>query len=259
MQLILAATYFYSGIQKLNPAFVPVFWQGMILKNLLQVKPEVLKLPAILLTGYSMPWIEAIGGVLLLFNSTCKLGAKLMLGMHFMILLVIGPQALNYNKVVWSWNILMMCYLYLIFLHNKDSKKWGGALFYSYSLNLPIIILWAGIPALNFVNLWPNFLSFSLYSCKSKEMIVCINDDKTATNELSQFFEKDDSKYQEGPEMHIIKVNNWTLNELNITPYPEESSYYKVSKAFLEKYPMSGARFYTYNLPYDVKRLKELK
>lgn len=257
MQLILAATYFYSGLQKLNPAFLPVFWQGMILKSLLQVKPEVLNLPAILFTGNSIPWFEAIGGVLLLFNSTSKLGAKLMIAMHVLILLIIGPQALNYNKVVWSWNVFMVTYLYLIFLHNKEDKR-PLSLFYSPSFNLPIIVLCAVIPILNFVNLWPNFFSFSLYSCKSKEMIICINDDKTTTNELSQFFEKNDSRF-EGNEMNIIKVNSWALNELSITPYPEESAYIKLSKKFLKNYPNSGARFYVYNLPYDVKRLKELK
>ena len=258
MQLILAATYFYSGIQKLNPAFVPVFWEGMVLKNLLKVQPQVLKLPAILLTGHSIPWIETLGGLLLLFNKTNRFGAILMIATHVLILLIIGPQALNYNKVIWIWNVVMIFYLYLLFIHNKESKK-GLSLLLLPSINLPVIILWTVMPAFNFINMWPNYLSFSLYSCKSKEMIICINNYKATINELNQHFEKDDSRYSIDDEMCIIKVNNWTLGEMNISPYPEESCYRKVMDAFKKKYPASEARFYEYDVPYSIEGLKELK
>ena len=238
--VLLACTYIYSGIAKLNTQFVTVFWQMNVLHTLLHLPMHITRNPLVHRMGYALPITELVGGVLLLIKRFRRLGVVLLILMHLFNLVVLGPFALNYNSSVWSWNVVMIAYLYLIGFR-LNTIQFNSIITKKSIHNLPMIVLIVVMPAFNFVDLWPHFLSFSLYSYKAKQLEITVNEN-TATNELKPYFEKK-SPNDSINTRHII-LHNWAMSEMNTPPFPEEGYYKKMKVAFMNKYPNAGARFY---------------
>jgi hypothetical protein len=141
--------------------------------------------------------------------------------MHAMLLIVLGPLGLNTNSVVWPWNALMPILALVAFLRNDDpilAETW-------HSVTGKIMVALVGIfPALSFVGLWDSYLSASLYSGKTTEAVILL--DEEGASEVP-------------PEIqgHIIRtsgkigleITGWSIAELNVPPYPEVRVYEQVA------------------------------
>jgi len=260
LHLMLIATYIYSGIHKFNHRFIIVFWKNTILSHLLYLPPSISNAPILARAGYLLPFIETMGGLMLLFKRTQQSGAILLIIMHIMILAIIGPFGTNYNMSVWPWNILMIAYLFFIFLWHKPKENLS-AILHKPKLNILSITLWGLMPAFNFIGLWPHYLSFGLYSAKTKDIMITVQDDKKVLNDLSPYFEKE-KHYENCTEcnnVHLIRLNNWAFAEMNTAPYPDDKAYRNIMVLFKKKYPASNARVYEFYMPYKVSELKEIK
>jgi hypothetical protein len=260
LHLLLIATYIYSGIHKFNREFITIFWQNTILEHLLYLPPNISNAPLLARTGYLLPLIETMGGLMLLFKRVQQSGAIMLILMHIVILAIIGPLGTNYNASVWPWNILMIAYLFFIFLWYKPKEN-ILSIFDKPRSNFLIIALMVLMPAFNFIGLWPLYLSFGLYSGKAKLIIITVEDDKKVLNDLSSFFEKenDDENCTECNNVHLIRLSNWAFKEMNTAPYPDDKAYRNIMLIFKKKYPASNARFYEFHIPYKASELKEIK
>lgn len=76
------------------------------------------------LTGFVIPLIEIMGAMLLLFASTQKKGAAILIATHVFNLIFLGPLGINYNKVVWPWNAVMIVLLAAIYIKNDVKINW---------------------------------------------------------------------------------------------------------------------------------------
>jgi hypothetical protein len=113
--LLLSFTYIYSGLHKFNTGFLESNWGNLILKNIFGIEMLWKQNDLLYYGGYLIPFFETVFGLLLLFLKNKKNPIILLIFMHIGILLMLGPLGVNYNEVVWPWNILMPIFLYLIY------------------------------------------------------------------------------------------------------------------------------------------------
>lgn len=170
LRLIVLSVYFWSGVSKFNARFIGTA-MPQILEHLLPatvfgiVRHFVVAIPAI-------EMLIAIGLLLDRFRTLSVLGA---LAMHVSILLMIGPWGLDYNRVVWPWNLAMMAWVVLLFWKQRrvsitDILGWGAPLFQRF-----VLFFCTVCPGLAFIGLWHPNLSFRLYSGTESLAVVLLS------------------------------------------------------------------------------------
>jgi len=244
--IMLATVYFYSGLHKFNEGFVNNVWETLFLKRYLKIHGLPYQSHWLHFTGFIFPVIECLAGICLLFTKTKKIAAVTLIAMHLIILIVIGPLGIHYNKIVWPWNAAMIFYLYLIFI--KGESNLSGLFILMDMRNKIILACWAILPAFNFIGLWDNYLSWNIYSSSLPNMLVCIKDTSTA-NALGSFVNNNDPlKICNGDA--LLNIQRWAMKEMSVPPYPEERVYEKIKKHWIRNYPLSNATFIIYYYPF---------
>lgn len=210
-RLIVAATYFWSGLQKANASFTQDTYPWLI-------EPLTGWLPdwagsTLLSEAYAVPMIEAAIGVGLLtrrFRKPAVIGA---LTMHAFIMLCVGPLGHDWNSVVWPWNFAMPAFVLILFWKPPDDPSPstilspGRNLSPGTALRAAVLVLFAIMPLFNFFGLWHSYLSSSLYS---------------GTNKQGYVLEWD------GSEWRSTRIGDLSTKELNTPAYPEESIFENV-------------------------------
>jgi len=239
--VVLVFTDFYSGLGKLNGSFLRTFWSPVILKTFLGVPLNISREHYLYYSGYFLGFFELITGAILMFSKTQKVAAKALILMHLFILVLLGPWGLNYNTVVWPWNIAMIMYLYIIFLKRDAGTFILKPVFKGW--NKLVIIAWGILPALHFIGYWDGFLSASVYSGKSPKMIICIQD-VSKCKQLQVFCKNYGNKFCDGKKN--IELQDWAINETNVIPNPEIRVYKILQKKLEKQYPSAGLQFHIY-------------
>jgi uncharacterized membrane protein YphA (DoxX/SURF4 family) len=243
-RLTLAATYFYSGVQKLNYQFATdVFpWMVTPLKRMIHLD----------LSSWGGKWeaglavcaaaTEALAGILLLFPRTRRPAALFLICMHGFILVMIGPSGYRWNMVIWPWNCAMMLALFTLFVR-KDAMSWHAPRLTKQewwretvsrrSVMTPAILVACGImPAFNFIDRWDSYPSFSLYSgstCKSEIEIDPVDYERMPAAARTAI-DRDTGN---------VDLIAWSTGELGAMPYPEHRIAMNVA-ASLAKRARSG-------------------
>jgi hypothetical protein len=236
--LILISTYFYSGFGKLNPGFLNNVWGYMILKLFLKIPVSIASQYWVHYSGYLLALFELCAGLGLLFTRTQKAAAITLITMHLLLLVLLGPFGLNYNKVVWPWNIAMPFFLYLIFLGNAKTKPDFRLVLQGW--NRLIFIFLAILPAFHFLGYWDAALSSNMYSGNSPGMAICIQD-TTQCSDLKPFYSpyKNNKKGCTGEA--AIWLQDWAILETNVSAYAELRVYNIIQRKLQKQYP--GANF----------------
>ncbi|MDB4920567.1 MAG: hypothetical protein JWQ54_2550 [Mucilaginibacter sp.] len=238
---ILAFTYFYSGLGKLNGSFLQTIWFQIILKSFLKIPSNIAGWHYLYYAGCLAGLLELIAGAGLVFSKTKKIAAIALILMHLFILLLLGPLGLSYNAIVWPWNMVMIVYLYLIFI--KKQERVIAPKFIFQGWNKLIFVVWGILPALHFVGYWDGFLSSSMYSGKAPKMIICIKD-TSKCRQLQAFYKR--RRYRICNGQAFIELQTWAITETNAIPNPEMRIYKIIQKKLEKKYPDARLSFYFY-------------
>ena len=227
-RLIVASTYFWSGLQKLNAGFVDEVFPWLVepLVALLPGFPEELIRPL----GIAIPFIEAgIGvGLLTRFRNVVVI---LALGMHVFILFSIGPLGHDWNTIVWPWNVAMMVFVVILFWRAEGFSArhilvprapLGASLFHGL-----ILLLFGVMPLFNFFGLWDSYLSASLYSGNIKSATVYVSE--AVKNRLPETV-RDLALKSRADGTNVVSITDWSFEELNVPPYPEDRVYKNVAR-----------------------------
>ncbi len=223
--IIMAGTYLYSGLGKLNEAYLVLAWDNLFFKYLFRVPENLIRHEGFLhKLGYITAFIEVALAAGILFPKTKKIAAIFLIGMHLIILLAIGPWGRNYNLIVWPWNILMAIFLYVIFMQKGITtvslkEIWPG-------WNKLVLICWFVLPAFNYAGLWDNFLSSRLYSANLPLMALCIKDG-AEKEKLKPYFVKISQKAVCDGQA-FVDLQTWAIMEMHVPPYPEVRVYKKI-------------------------------
>ncbi len=203
-RLIVAAIYFWSGIQKFNPGF-----RGDTLPWLLEPFTRWLPVTAI---GYIAPAFESLLAPALLARRSRNGAVAAAIAMHVWILGSIGPWGHDSNRVVWPWNLAMMAFVLLLFWHSADFTP-GDVL----RANRFVLVLFGIAPVLSLAGIWDHYLSFALYSGNPHVATVYMADSIAGRLpvELQEYINQNDSGIDDLP------VADWSYGELHVPAYPE--------------------------------------
>jgi hypothetical protein len=226
---IIAGTYFYSGIGKFNDGYLVLVWNNIFLKKIFKVSEAAYQQNWLHYLGYATALAETLFAIGLFHPKTKKVAALGMIFMHLLILYAIGPLGINYNIVIWPWNILMIALLYFIFIKNAASpvnikELWPG-------INKIVLIAWGILPALNYLGWWDSYFSSRLYSGGLPLMVICLSD-VAEIEELQPYQSKTDN-YNLCKGKAMVNLQNWAMKEMNVPPVPE-IRVYKLTPALLQ-------------------------
>jgi len=206
-RLIVAATYFYSGLQKMNVHFAAV---GV--KSLFGPFARVVPLPH--LWPWIMAAIEASIGIGLLTRKYRNLAVVGGVLMHAFILFS-NVVLMYWNSVVWPWNVTMMALLVLLFCNADFSFAevlWRNPI----RFQKVALVLFVVLPFLSFFGLWDSYLSASLYSANLDQANILFRG--RVREQLPPPVAKYVVRLPAATDRIIIR--DWALGELNVPPYP---------------------------------------
>jgi uncharacterized membrane protein YphA (DoxX/SURF4 family) len=212
VRMVIGCVWFWSGAMKLNPAFAGDFFPGLMepfgLGEWALNHPEA----AFLAGG-----MEAMAGVLFLIPRLRKYGLVTGLAVHGFILAALGPFGLNWNAVVWPWNIAFMALAILSVAPGNANQP----ACYPKTQLLPtfgVILLVGLLPLLNLFGQWDHFLSHSFYSGRVPTATFYFHpDDRFLVPASARPY----VLQVEGGDEFLIPLELWALGELKIPGYPE--------------------------------------
>lgn len=250
VSFIIVSVYIFSGLHKLNGGFLHTIWDNMILRGFFGLSGKTITGCKLHYAGLLLPAIETGVGLALLFFRNKKLPAILLIAMHILLLVFLGPFGINYNPIVWPWNVAMILLLYLLFI--KKVSLFPTSLLPKQ--NILILLFWGILPIFSFFGLWENNFSSALYSGKTKNLVICFEDQDDAAK-FPSGLKLDKYNICKGGE--LLHLQKWAYNELGLPPYPEAWYYRKVAEKWRMQNPDTPVRFYIYSYPY--KQFEEIE
>ncbi len=243
ISFILIAIYFFSGISKMNPAFSQFVRQKIILSEIFKPDDSWLSQWLLFHTGYLLGLIETLLSIGLLFKRSTRISGVFLIIMHLIILIVFGPWGMNYDRIIWPWNIAMIFIVYVYFIKDPTflfsfPPMWKGG-------NKLILLAFGALPILNFFGYWDFFLSSSLFSSKTPDIYICIRNPENC-KALQPFI----SHYKRtsicDSNSALIDVREWSFKEIQIPAYPEIRVYKNIQAQLIKRYPGMNATFIMY-------------
>jgi hypothetical protein len=223
--LIVAATYIWSGLAKLNPGFI----EGIFPSLMEPFMGGRLAPPQWLVQDLApaAPLVEFGVGIGLLTRRFREPAVFCAIAMHVFVLIAIGPLGSRFNAVVWPWNIAMIAFLLILFFRRDPAPElqeilWGR----DFAFQKTVMVLFAIMPALSFFNLWDHYLSSALYSGNRNSGVIYLSDE--AFERLPEPLK--DYVYEEGPNLSSLDINDWSYGELKVPSYPEIRIYKNVAR-----------------------------
>lgn len=237
--LILASTYFYSGLCKLNEGFLHIVWGNMILHAFFKVPLAMIGKTWIYYIGYLLGVIELLLGIGLLIKKVRLASVVSLAFLHLFILFFLGPLGLRGYRVLWPWNLSMIFFLLIILFSTIPkpddikpiAKGW----------NKLVILCWVVLPAFSFWGLWDNNLSSNLFSANLPRMVICVND-TSKCRELKRFISRRDIAGTCNGNAKI-DLHVWAFIETGVAAYPEMRTYRVIQKKLEQKYTAAGLSF----------------
>ena len=223
LQLCFSAVYVYSGLQKFNPGFINDTYPWFIkpLEGFVSDRQMI----TLNKTGYIIPLIEIFIGFGLLIKPLRFIAIPLVVLLHVIILLLMGPFGNNYNSVVWPWNIMMIVLALLLFSGKTNERFFSISHLFKQPVFYLVMSLFWILPAFNLVGKWETYLSFSLYSGNNHNAKILLSDE--AYSRLP-YYVRHYVHYQ--GEQYILYPKEWCLSELKTPLYPEKRIFKNVYK-----------------------------
>jgi predicted DCC family thiol-disulfide oxidoreductase YuxK/uncharacterized membrane protein YphA (DoxX/SURF4 family) len=227
-RLIVATTYIFSGLQKLNLNFINYDFPWIV-EPITSAVPAVRDLLHAL--GIAAPFIQIGFGVGLLTRKFRRVSLILAVSMHGFILAMFGPFGHDWNNIIWPWTAAMAGLDLLLFTGNQRFSVrdifWGNR----HPYHVCVLVLFAIMPFLSFFNLWDSYLSSALYSGNLTEATIYASDkgrDSLPAN-LKPYL------VHTSPNTNVLNIQRWAIEDLNVLPYPETRVYKEIAKAVCER------------------------
>lgn len=215
-QVIIAALYFWSGLQKMNFTFshetLPI-----LLASVQNLFPQT-QLPFVFL-GITIALLETLIGCGLLFRKTRNPAVCLAITMHGTILILLIAK--GFNSIVWIWNAALILLVVVAFWKSEISLKetTKTAIGWKEKFTKSFVVASVLLPILSFFGLWDMYLSGALYSGNVEVAVIKIDEDlfKNLPPKAQQ------SVFQtQNTNDKILPLFEWSIAELNVPAYPEK-------------------------------------
>jgi hypothetical protein len=222
-RLIVAGTYLFSGLQKINLNFIDIDFPWI-------VSPITGVLPStagpLHVFAAIVPFVQIAFAIGLLTNRFRRISLAVAVAMHLFILAMFGPFGLDWNEIIWPWTAVMAVFDVLLF---ADAEPYSlGDLLWTRGrpYHTLVLILFIGLPALSFFNLWDSYLSAALYSGNLTEGTIYLSDAGRAAlpAPLAEYL------VHTSENTNVLNIQRWAIEDLGVTPYPETRVYRAVAR-----------------------------
>src|SRR5262249_33532117 len=223
-RLIGAMPYRFSGLQKLNRNFIDNDFPWIVEPITNLVPAARLPLHAL---GMAAPFVQVAFGVGLLTRRYRRISLGLAVSMHVFILAMFGPLGHNWNAIILPWTATMVVLDLLLFAGREEFSAREIFRTERHPYHVGVLVLFALLPLLSFVNLWDSYLSSALYSGNLTEAQIYASDagkDSLPAPLGARFVHT-------APDTHVLNLQRWAMEELNVFPYPETRVYRAIAKA----------------------------
>jgi uncharacterized membrane protein YphA (DoxX/SURF4 family) len=215
MRFVVAAVYFWGGVQKLTPRFVHEEFPWFI-QPLTDLLP--FDLPYVPALGVFAALFEVLFGIGLLTNRFRRIALYEALLMHALILVCIGPLRGDWNNSAWIWGQTMAVQVWVLFYRAPAfdfRTMFSGPRLSNVPPALAVVFLGV-LPVLNNVNRWDSALSYNIYTGNVSygEIYLSPAAARGLPVELSAHVSERDG-------IARLDLNAWTMREFNANPYPE--------------------------------------
>jgi hypothetical protein len=240
MRFVVAAVYFWGGVQKLNTRFFNEEFPWFI-QPLTDLLPfDIPYLPAI---GVFAALFEVLFGIGLLtkrFRTFALYDAMLM---HALILVCIGPLRGDWNNSAWIWGQTMAVQAWVLFYKApafEFKSMFGGPRLF-YVPQALAVVAFGVLPLLNNVNRWDSALSYNIYTGNVSygEIYLSPAAARNLPGELSAHVIERDGVAR-------LDLNAWTMREFNANPYPEQRIFKAVLRTICAQVPDGSAELLVY-------------
>ncbi|MDF2448390.1 MAG: hypothetical protein K0R26_894 [Bacteroidota bacterium] len=221
LQVLVSLIYIFSGIQKMNESFVPDTFLWMVSSFDTVLSERQLQLATRF--GYIVPYFEMSVGILLLVKPLRFIIVPLVIIMHVLILVMLGPMGRNHNMVVWPWNMVMIALVLLLFANIKHERFFDiSFLFKSFSF-YTVLITMLVLPVFSLKNQYDSYLSSSLYSSNLHDcQLILSNKAYAQLPYYIRHFTTDSENH------HVLYIKRWAQQELGAPCVPEYRVFKKV-------------------------------
>jgi len=234
MRVAIAASYIWAGVQKLNPMFfkaIPVWFVQPAqqwgcpgwLAELMRVSVS------------AAPFLEIAIGVGVWFAATRRWVLAVVVILHLVSLLLLGPLGHNVNLVVWPWNLAMIALMLALFSGTTGQVSLVNAwqALRSTRVALALLALFCLLPVLSYWGWWNSYFSFALYSANTARADIYVSADYRArlSPELQRFVEpvkEFDPSFQKP---FVFAHLKWAVAELGVPGAPEPEAFAEVFQA----------------------------
>tara|TARA_B100000809_G_scaffold264657_1_gene321077 strand:+ start:5221 stop:6366 length:1146 start_codon:yes stop_codon:yes gene_type:complete len=210
ISLLFFATYFWSGIHKLNEIFYTQ-WMHALSKHFSFIPKQLL-----LIFTYAVPYVEALLGIGLFIDKIRKATILFIVGMHIIIIGLLFYLGYGYNVVPWNLqNILSVFVLFWCY----QTRNTAQTFFFNFNYKKGIVIIFTFLlPFSNLFGIWDHLLSFSYFTSKLNYYYIEINDDELKENlpeHIKQF-------YRTVNDRTVIYPNEWAGEVNMVLFYPQD-------------------------------------
>ncbi len=216
LRLVLISIYLWSGFNKLGVYYIEDSFPWMM-ESIAFLQP----LGKFSFLAITSALLQIGLGLGLIFSKTRKAIFYVAVLLHLFILLALGPLGHDWNQVVWPWNICWILLLYFLFF--KDHFFYKSLVNMTRPISYLTFALFALLPALNIVHLWPDQLSFKMYSGAYSEGVIFAK-----AVDGSCFPDREDvytSHSLQGDAEQSLIIDNWAMSEMGVTPFVNEGFY----------------------------------
>lgn len=234
-RFVILATYFWAAAQKINSSFftetVPWVFRAVFPGMPVEIA---------IFFGCIIIALEMVQAFLLLFPPTRKIGIIVCVLSHFMVLSCLGPSGLNWNKVIWPWNVEMVALVVLLFRKSPETRVLD--ILAPKTVTQLTVFLVAGVfPLLNFFGMWDSYLSAALYSgnVTQCEITFDLPTDRALPAKLIHYLEIDRSKT---PARVKLNLRDVSMPDLNVPAYPEPRILVRAARNLVKELDLKNCR-----------------
>jgi hypothetical protein len=223
-RLIVAFTYIFSGLQKINSNFMFVDFPWLVQPVTALFPPAGKLVP---MFGALAPFVQVAFGIGLLTRRWRRLSLVAAVAMHVFILTMFGPFGHNWNNVVWPWTAAMAAFDVILFSGTSEFTWPDVFATRRDPLHVAALALFAVLPVLSFFNLWDSYLSAALYSGNLTEAQIYISDAGMASVPAAVRTRT----VHTSPNTNVLNIQRWAIEDLNVMPYPETRAYKAIGRS----------------------------
>ena len=223
-RLIVASTYIFSGLQKINLNFVENDFPWIV-QPITNIFPSAVNFFHVF--GLAVPFVQLAFGIGLLTRRYRRASLIAAVAMHVFILAMFGPAGLDWNNIVWPWTAVMAIFDVLLF-SGAPEFSWREIVWSRWDpCHVAAVVLFVMLPGLSFFNLWDSYLSSALYSGNLTEAQIYLTDAGKASLPAAI----GSRLVRTSPDTNVLNLQRWAIEDLNVTPYPETRVYKAIAKS----------------------------